>query len=96
MQLGYVNKVTFGPAITSAYASKRAAEAAPGVGSATDIHIVFNDHIEPVREDVSKKAEELWENYRKERLSLEVKTYLEMEAFIKTVGGSPTKKDAEN
>ena len=90
MQLGYTNMVTFGPAVLAAFASKRAAEVAPGVGTTTDIHIVFKDRIEPLRQDMYKKCDELYEVFRKERLALEIKAISDMEEFLATIGGNPT------
>jgi 20S proteasome alpha/beta subunit len=41
MQAGYVNTSIFAPALAAIYVAKKASEIAPGVGTTTDIHVVF-------------------------------------------------------
>ena len=48
MQVGYTNGWTFAPALTMAFAAKKAAEVAPGVGKATDTHMVLRNKILPL------------------------------------------------
>jgi hypothetical protein len=95
MQWGYVNAVGVAPALAAAFAAKRAAEAAPGVGTSTDIHIVFKDRIEPLRHDVATKTSELYEEYKNNRTALENKIVQELQLFIDRSGSVPSseKKD---
>jgi hypothetical protein len=95
MQWGYVNAVSFGPALAAAFAAKRAAESAPCVGTTTDIHIVFKQAIEALRPDVATKMSELYENYKNNRAALETKIVQELQSFIDNLGSvsSSEKRD---
>jgi hypothetical protein len=82
MQMGYVNTATYPLAIAAAYVAKKAAEIAPGVGTATDMHVVFKDHIEILRPDIFKKSEELYVSFEKKRSALSAGTVEELRQYI--------------
>ncbi len=86
MQAGYVNTVTFAPALSAVLAAKKAAEVAPGVGTDTDIHIIFKSNVETLRRDIAIKLLELYESYKNERLSLDQRTVNELQNFIDSLG----------
>ena len=51
------------PCLSAVFAAKKSAEIAPGVGTATDIHLVFRNSIERLDEAVAAKAAELYQQY---------------------------------
>ena len=59
MQFGYANSNVFSTALVISYAAKKVSELAPGVGTNTDIKIVFRDHVEEIRPDVGNKLHSL-------------------------------------
>lgn len=63
MQTGYVNTIPFSAALTFAYAAKKAAEVAPGVGLNTDILLVFRNGYEALRPDVANMIHDLYIEY---------------------------------
>lgn len=63
MQAGYVNTNTFAAATCVTFAAKKASEIAPGVGSNTDIMLVFRNSCEPLHVDVGRKVNELYLEY---------------------------------
>lgn len=63
MQSGYTNALSYVPALSAVFAAKKSAEIAPGVGTATDIHLVFRNSIERLDEAVAAKAAELYQQY---------------------------------
>jgi hypothetical protein len=86
MQAGYVNMALFAPALAAIFAAKKAAEVAPGVGIATDMHIIFKDRVEPILPDVAAKLSELYESYKNDRLFLEQNAVNELQKFIDQFG----------
>jgi hypothetical protein len=91
MQWGYTNGVNFGAGLAAAFAAKKAAEAAPGVGTTTDINIVFRNKSEPLLSAVAEKLPEFYEEYKVSRAKLEDKIMSDLNSFISTLG-SPTEK----
>jgi hypothetical protein len=61
MQNGYVNTVVYAQALSAAYAAKKSAEIAPGVGKHTDMHLVLKEGINPIMPDYFDKLESLYE-----------------------------------
>jgi 20S proteasome alpha/beta subunit len=59
MQFGYTNMARFAPALAAVLAAKKSAEIAPGIGSNTDIHLIFKDAAIRLWPNVATRAEEL-------------------------------------
>jgi 20S proteasome alpha/beta subunit len=96
MQVRYVNSVTLAPALAATYSAKKAAEIAPGVGrGGTDIHLVFRDAIENLRNDLFEKIGPLYADYEKERAELERKSVEQLLVFITTLGATEARKAGE-
>jgi hypothetical protein len=55
MQSGYTNAFSYIPALSAVFAAKKNAEVAPGVGTATDMHLVFRGRIERLDVSVATK-----------------------------------------
>lgn len=85
MQAGYVNSVDISRALAASYSAKKNAEVAPGVGKATDIHLVFKDNIEPLWSEIAEKLDELYAAYEKRRSELADQVVAELIAFLPTV-----------
>jgi 20S proteasome alpha/beta subunit len=82
MQMGYVNSLVFAPALAASFAAKKAAEVAPGVGSATDLNVVFHNVVETLRPDVVDKLHEIYASYIQERTLLDQKAVAELQSFV--------------
>ena len=82
MQLGYTNGWSFSPALTAAYAAKKAAEVAPGVGKGTDITFVHKEFIAPLWERVYDKVTALHEEYEQAEKTLSLKSVMQLQDFI--------------
>jgi len=82
MQIGYVNRLNYAPALAAIYAAKRAAEIAPGVGKATDIHLIFKEHWIPMWPATAQKLTEVYAKYEKARSNLELSIVQELQEFI--------------
>jgi 20S proteasome alpha/beta subunit len=82
MQWGFVNTVNLAPALAACYAAKKAAEVAPGVGTTTDITIVYKDRIEQLVPAVAAQLPTVYESYKKGRTELEVKIVNEIQEFL--------------
>jgi hypothetical protein len=82
MQWGYVNSTLFVQALAASFAAKRAAEVAPGVGTATDIHILFKTGPEPLRPDIATHLPSLYER----RAQLETQIVNDLNDFIGAIG----------
>jgi 20S proteasome alpha/beta subunit len=82
MQFSYNNKIVLAPAAAAVFAAKKAAEVAPGVGTSTDLYIVFKDSVEPIRKDLLDRLHELYGDYIKSRLELETKIMTGLQSFI--------------
>jgi hypothetical protein len=63
MSAGYANSWPFFPTLSLAYAAKKRAEVAPGVGKATDIHIITRDGNFPLDAFLIEKLSELHNEY---------------------------------
>ena len=64
MQAGYTNIGRLAPAVSLLYGAKRAAEAAPGVGRATDIQVIMRHGRFPLWPDFQRRLEDLYNEYR--------------------------------
>jgi len=84
MQIGYTNTRIFAPALASIFAAKKTAEIAPGVGEATDIHVILRDSISPLWDPAGAKLVELYSRYESERLALEGRIAAELQTFLDT------------
>lgn len=82
MQAGYHNNVMLAPALATAYAAKKSAEIAPGVGVTTDIHILTKGGHFRLWDDVDGKARELYEGYRDAVNKLGNEAILELDKYI--------------
>lgn len=82
MQAGYINSVTFAPALAAIFAAKKNAEVAPGVGTATDIHVILKDHTERLSDPIAGKLEELYKTYDQDRRTLETSVVSQLQNFI--------------
>jgi 20S proteasome alpha/beta subunit len=63
MQAGYTNTTFYAQAVALAFAAKKAAEVAPGVGLHTDLSLVFKTGVEPVHHRVANRVDELHKEY---------------------------------
>lgn len=63
MQVGYTNTATLSRALAFTYASKKRAEVAPGVGSQTDMQMVFRDAVIPLWPEVFVDLERVYSVY---------------------------------
>jgi hypothetical protein len=86
MQAGYVNTAHFAPALAAIFVAKKAAEVAPGVGTATDIHIVFKNQVEPLRPDLAAKLSELYNIYEDRTSCFGAEHYKGSADLIETLG----------
>jgi 20S proteasome alpha/beta subunit len=86
MQSGYVNSAILAPALAAVFAAKRAAETAPGVGTVTDIYLLFKNDIEPILPDVAAKLVELYKRYSEQVSALGQATVAELGAFLEGAG----------
>jgi 20S proteasome alpha/beta subunit len=93
MQLGYVNTFILAPALAAAYAAKKAAEIAPGVGWATDINLVFNDHTEPMVPVLFEGIEGIYRDYLSELMGLRERNVTRLAEVINSLSSEP--KNAE-
>jgi len=62
MQNGYTNGANYATALTAIYAAKKAADIAPGVGTDTDLYLVFKDGFVPVPQETAAEMAEIYEN----------------------------------
>ena len=82
MQYGYVNTITLAPALAAAYAGKKAAEVAPGVGKETDIMLVLRDHTEHLRTELAEELPRIYQRYEAQHIDL-VKTVInDLDRFL--------------
>jgi 20S proteasome alpha/beta subunit len=90
MQFGWVRQILLAPALSAVYAAKKAAEVAPGVGkNATDMQIVFRDHIEYLREDVAKELPNFYRRYEEKHADLSRRVIEELDSFMMQLGATP-------
>jgi hypothetical protein len=75
MQAKYYNLTNFAAALSLAFAAKRRAEIAPGVGRATDMFIVNKTGWSPVGADLKSAVEDSHEDYEKRHASLLLDQY---------------------
>ncbi len=83
MQIGYTNLVNVSPALASVYTAKKAAETAPGVGKATDIHLIFRGGTEPLMPIVMDKLEQMYDLYEKRRRDLEIDAIQKLDEAVR-------------
>jgi hypothetical protein len=89
MQTGYANTAIFAPALAVTFAAKKAAEVAPGVGTATDIRIVTRDRINPLANELEEKLPPIFENYRTGRAQLELEAVAALQSYIDGLSQTP-------
>jgi 20S proteasome alpha/beta subunit len=82
MQAGYVNTTTFSAALSIVFAAKKVAELAPGVGSNTDIALVFTGGHQPLRIDVANKVHELYQEYMPKLNALGIEYINKVQEYI--------------
>jgi hypothetical protein len=103
MQNGYVNAAFYPQALAAAYAAKKSAEVAPGVGKHTDMRLVLKDEISLVMPEILEKLESLYEDYERNHKEQTQRAITELAAFIggkrkemQSAEGSRTGNDGEN
>lgn len=82
MQAGYHNSLAFAPALAAAFAAKRSAQVAPGVGVNTDIHIITKNGFFRLWPEVDQKVHNLYDSYQKAVTKLGEAAVLELDKFI--------------
>jgi 20S proteasome alpha/beta subunit len=82
MQARYTNTQRFSRIAALTYAAKKTAELAPGVGAHTDITLVLKDHVETLREDVTKELRRLYAAYLPKLAALGSEFVDEFQAYI--------------
>lgn len=70
MQVGYVNSVSFAPALAATFAAKKRADIAPGVGEYTDVNLILRDTYFPLWPDIATAANKIYVDYEAERQKL--------------------------
>lgn len=93
MQGGYASNQILAPAIAAAYAAKRAADIAPGVGRKTDMHIILRGGPEPLWPNVFERVEALYEAYEDTRKKIAADAIKMLQDFIAPPEGA--QPDAE-
>ena len=96
MQSGYTNTWNLGPALAATFAAKKAAEVAPGVGSATDIRVVLRDASFPLWDHVDAELKKIYEEYELEREEIAQYAVTELDKVLyapapKTISPQPEK-----
>jgi hypothetical protein len=81
MQGGFHPNVYFADAIAAVYAAKKSAEAAPGVGLYTDMHIVLRDQMFPVWPEMQTRLAELYDVYEDRRKKIAAECIEELRRF---------------
>ncbi len=83
MQVGYVNSLPYVVGLAAAFAAKKAAEIAPGVGQRrTDLHLITKDTTEAVWPEVVAKLESLHTKYEEDHLALLRQRVQDLDAYI--------------
>jgi hypothetical protein len=93
MQVGYVNTATLSTAVAFTYAAKKRAEVAPGVGKATDMHIVFRDAVTPIWPEVFTSLQSIYDSYAVQATALAVAS---VEALEKSIFGVNREQPTQN
>ena len=95
MQNGYVNTVGFAPALAAIYAAKKSSEVAPGVGKATDMHLMFRGGSEPLWPATAQKLSDLYIDFEKQQTALAASAIADLAKFIEDPKNGPkTLKEA--
>ena len=97
MQSGYVSNWSLVPALAAIYASKKAAEVAPGVGKSTDLHVIVKDQtfsLESRWPGMDAKLEELYTAFQQERAALSLKAMGQLNEFIDGKNAPPQPKES--
>jgi hypothetical protein len=81
-QAGYVNTTPFVRSIAVAFAAKKAAEAAPGVGKETDIHILYRSGSELLYPPTQTKLNELYLEYQRGSSLLANESIKQLDAYF--------------
>jgi 20S proteasome alpha/beta subunit len=82
MQVGYVNSFPYVVGLSAAFAAKKAAEIAPGVGKRTDLHVICRDNTEAVWPEVVAKLDSLHTKYEEDHLALLRQRVQDLDAYI--------------
>jgi len=83
MQVRFMNNWNYVPAIAATFAAKKAAETAPGVGTFTDINLVYRTGIERLRQQVADQAEIIYKDFAEKRLMLSFDAATKLADFIR-------------
>jgi hypothetical protein len=82
MQLGYHNNLYFAQALAAIFSAKKIAQISPGVGEATDMHMVLKDGHFRLWDHVDKKVHELHTNFQTTVDALAVEMVQKLQKFI--------------
>jgi 20S proteasome alpha/beta subunit len=82
MQSGYTRDFSFARAAAAAFAAKKSAEVAPGVGRYTDIHVIRSNVVHPIWPNVAEKLHKLYDEFEIRRDELTTETVTRLQAFI--------------
>ena len=83
-QAKYQHSYRFAPALAAVFAAKKAAEVAPGVGSMTDLNLVFKNSVERLRSDVESELEKIYFDFIARRTDLVSKAMQDLQTFIES------------
>jgi 20S proteasome alpha/beta subunit len=92
MQAGYASLLPFTPALSYAFAAKKSAEVAPGVGSNTDVLLVFRNEIIRLWPHIATKLNDLFVEYSSKVRNIEQAFLDELQGYI----SQPTAQDAND
>jgi hypothetical protein len=95
MQIGYVNTAQLSTALAFTYAAKKRAEVAPGVGRATDMHLVFRDAFIPVWPEVFAHMERVYDSYAVSARQLVAESVTALEEAIYGVNEEQPRSDEQ-
>lgn len=85
MQVGHTSAATFYPALGAAFSAKKFAELAPGVGKATDIHLVLQKHqAQPLLPAVAAKLSELYAEFDAHHRDLRTEMIKRLDDWVQT------------
>jgi hypothetical protein len=86
--------IFFAPALATAFVAKKSAEIAPGVGTHSDIHIVFKDAWFSLWPEMHDHIHEVYRDYEKARNDLAEKAVSKVDDFLGTMRGGGGDTDA--
>lgn len=82
MQAGYTNSFLYFYALAAVFRAKKAADTSPGVGTRTDIQLVFRNSIERLDPETNDKLHEVYEQYCLDHSALTVKAVDSLIDFV--------------